>query len=214
MPHGGPHVNFNSNFSLYNACLCKLGFAVLGGDDLKIMILLSHSATHTFWLPLFFSAFLSVVYWMLWCKSSVKRTHILRSTNLEEWNFYYQRSRSWKLASVTDLKALARDCQTMKGRSFKLFASTAKELNREQHKHNFMYWLNKNLAVLLLKVVDKKLTPRSMNLPDRLPKETTLKFTALNTILNGYFRKNCYLYTYNAHISFIFVWTASRHHFE
>ncbi|XP_067024177.1 acylamino-acid-releasing enzyme-like [Acropora muricata] len=30
MPHGGPHVNFNSNFSLYNACLCKLGFAVLG----------------------------------------------------------------------------------------------------------------------------------------------------------------------------------------
>ena len=30
-PHGGPHVNFNSNFSLYNACLCKLGFAVLGG---------------------------------------------------------------------------------------------------------------------------------------------------------------------------------------
>ena len=30
-PHGGPHANFNSNFSLYNACLCKLGFAVLGG---------------------------------------------------------------------------------------------------------------------------------------------------------------------------------------
>ena len=30
-PHGGPHVNFNSNFWLYNACLCKLGFAVLGG---------------------------------------------------------------------------------------------------------------------------------------------------------------------------------------
>ncbi|XP_015764968.1 PREDICTED: acylamino-acid-releasing enzyme-like [Acropora digitifera] len=28
-PHGGPHSNFNSNFSLYNACLCKLGFAVL-----------------------------------------------------------------------------------------------------------------------------------------------------------------------------------------
>ena len=56
-PHGGPHSNFNSNFSLYNACLCKLGFAVLGGDDLKIMILLSHSATHTFWLPLFFLHF-------------------------------------------------------------------------------------------------------------------------------------------------------------
>ena len=31
-PHGGPHSNFNSNFSLYNACLCKLGFAVLAGE--------------------------------------------------------------------------------------------------------------------------------------------------------------------------------------
>ena len=66
-PHGGPHSNFNSNFSLYNACLCKLGFAVLAGEItylslyVKIMILLSHSAAHTFWLPLFFSEFLSFV---------------------------------------------------------------------------------------------------------------------------------------------------------
>ena len=52
-PHGGPHSNFNSNFSLYNACLCKLGFAVLGGKITllasysKMMILLSHSAIPT-----------------------------------------------------------------------------------------------------------------------------------------------------------------------
>ena len=76
-----------------------------------------------------------------------------------------------------------------------------------------MYWLQKNVGVHLLKVVDKTLTPQSMNLTDRLPKETTLKFTALNTILNEYYRKNCYLYTYNAHLLFIFVRTASRHHF-
>lgn len=29
-PHGGPHSAFMSDFSLYIACLCKLGFAILG----------------------------------------------------------------------------------------------------------------------------------------------------------------------------------------
>ena len=38
------------------------------------------------------------------------------------------------MASVTDLKALARDCQTMKDRSFKLFASTAEELTADNTK--------------------------------------------------------------------------------
>lgn len=28
-PHGGPHVAFTSEFSLYTACLCKLGFSIL-----------------------------------------------------------------------------------------------------------------------------------------------------------------------------------------
>ena len=30
-PHGGPHSAFLSDFSLSSACLCKLGFAILGG---------------------------------------------------------------------------------------------------------------------------------------------------------------------------------------
>jgi len=30
-PHGGPHVAFTSEFSLYTACLCKLGFSILNG---------------------------------------------------------------------------------------------------------------------------------------------------------------------------------------
>lgn len=30
-PHGGPHVAFTSEFALYSACLCKLGFSVLNG---------------------------------------------------------------------------------------------------------------------------------------------------------------------------------------
>ena len=30
-PHGGPHTAFTSDFDLANACLCKLGFAILCG---------------------------------------------------------------------------------------------------------------------------------------------------------------------------------------
>ena len=30
-PHGGPHTAFTSDFFLYSACLCKLGFSILNG---------------------------------------------------------------------------------------------------------------------------------------------------------------------------------------
>ena len=60
--------------------------------------------------------------------SSVIPTHILRSTNLKELHFNYQQSRSCKLANLTGLKVLARECQAMKGRFFELFISTAEEL--------------------------------------------------------------------------------------
>ena len=30
-PHGGPHTAYTSDFFLYGACLCKLGFAILCG---------------------------------------------------------------------------------------------------------------------------------------------------------------------------------------
>ena len=38
-PHGGPHVAFTSDFSLYSACLCKLGFSILNGKAINSLYL-------------------------------------------------------------------------------------------------------------------------------------------------------------------------------
>ena len=44
-PHGGPHATFTPDFSLYNACLCKLGFAILGGKVLFLYVVISDSVS-------------------------------------------------------------------------------------------------------------------------------------------------------------------------
>jgi len=63
--------------------------------------------------------------------------------------------------------------------------------------------------------MDKTLTPSPWTTPMDYPNGLPLKWTSLkNTISNEYYWKNCYLYTYIARTLFIFVRTASSHHFE